>query len=140
MLAKQRYKSTVVMPEKMLAVNKEWVATFVSRWSDQKLAEVLAFAQDGKMSYQNQCCCLLGVASSDNLHVEHCHNYGDQESHYHRFRNETHRALSSEMAYFGLGYHQEERDFNFIQVLEEVIARREALHETIQEAKELACN
>lgn len=44
------------------------VKSYISGWSDQKLAEVLAFAEDGKMDYHNECCCLLGVASSDNLH------------------------------------------------------------------------
>ena len=47
------------------------VKKFVSeRWGDQKLAEVLAFVEDGKMDYGNGCCCLLGVDSSDNLHTD----------------------------------------------------------------------
>lgn len=45
------------------------VKRFISEnWSDQKVAEVLAFNEDGKMSFCNPCACILGVSSSNQLH------------------------------------------------------------------------
>lgn len=39
-----------------------------AHFSDQKCAEVLAFAQDGRMSYTDPCGCLMGVTKSSYLH------------------------------------------------------------------------
>jgi hypothetical protein len=46
-------------------VVREWVR---ANFSDQHLASVAAFNSDGKMSFRNPCCCLMGVTYSDRLH------------------------------------------------------------------------
>lgn len=45
-----------------------WVRT---NFSDQKLASVLAFNADGRMSFRNPYGCLMGVTYSDRLHMGH---------------------------------------------------------------------
>ena len=42
-----------------------------ANFSDQKLASVVAFNADGKMSFRNPCGCLMGVTYSDRLHEGH---------------------------------------------------------------------
>src|ERR1700734_1934134 len=46
------------------------IASFVKTWPDQKLFDVFAFCQDGKMNYGHYCKCLLGVFGSRFLHDE----------------------------------------------------------------------
>lgn len=55
------------------------IEALVATWTDQKLAEVLAFNQDGKMDANRTCCCLIGVHTSDNLHEKRCYR-----DHYYR--------------------------------------------------------
>ena len=55
-----------------------------ARFSDQQLASVAAFNADGKMSFRDQCSCLMGVTYSSCLHN---HTYCD-EAHYHLARRE----------------------------------------------------
>jgi hypothetical protein len=45
---------------------REWVR---AHFSDQHLASVAAFNEDGKMTFRNPCGCLMGVTYSDRLHV-----------------------------------------------------------------------
>ena len=47
---------------------REWVR---ANFSDQKLASVVAFNADGKMTFRNPCGCLMGVTYSDRLHLGH---------------------------------------------------------------------
>lgn len=48
---------------------KRAIRVFIrAHWPDQKLAEVYAFNRDGKMSYLDSCCCILGVTLADTLH------------------------------------------------------------------------
>ena len=58
------------------------VAEYLRTWTTQKLCEVLAFAEDGKMNYLTPCCCLIGVASSETLHQQPCkqEHYGAESS------------------------------------------------------------
>lgn len=44
---------------------REWVR---EHFSDEKLASVCAFNEDGKMSFRNPCGCLMGVTLTDRLH------------------------------------------------------------------------
>jgi hypothetical protein len=46
---------------------REWVR---ANFSDQKLASVVAFNADGRMTFRNPCGCLMGVTHSDRLHVD----------------------------------------------------------------------
>jgi hypothetical protein len=47
---------------------RDWVR---ANFSDQKLASVVAFNADGKMSFRNPCGCLMGVTYSELLHAGH---------------------------------------------------------------------
>ena len=49
-------------------VVREWVR---GNFSDEKLASVAAFNEDGKMSFRNPCGCLMGVTHSEFLHQGH---------------------------------------------------------------------
>jgi hypothetical protein len=60
---------------------REWVRT---HFSDEKLASVLAFNEDGKMGFRSPCSCLMGVTYSDHLHL----GYDCQHEHYWRARRE----------------------------------------------------
>jgi hypothetical protein len=61
---------------------RDWVRT---HFSDQKLASVLAFNADGKMSFRNPCGCLMGVTYSERLHTGHdC----DREHYWHARRKD----------------------------------------------------
>jgi hypothetical protein len=74
---------------------KRIIRKLIGGWSDQKLAAVYAFNQDGKMSFFHACNCLVGVHSSEVLHTGFC---GGQ--HY----NEAVRGMRfEEFAYLILG-------------------------------------
>ena len=45
---------------------RQWVG---ANFSDQKLADVMAFNADGKMTFRNPCGCLMGVTYSEPLHI-----------------------------------------------------------------------
>jgi hypothetical protein len=47
-------------------VVRDWVR---ANFPDQKLASVVAFNADGKMSFRNPCGCLMGVTYSEPLHM-----------------------------------------------------------------------
>lgn len=73
----------------------------LAKWSEQKLFDVLAFCEDGKMVFDNPCSCLRGVATSGILHTSgespahilgHYHDCGDPQ------------VLAAETAYRNLGY------------------------------------
>jgi len=92
------------------------VREFCSQWTTQKCCEVLAFAEDGKMRFDNRCKCLIGVASSNVLHDEYC-----GEQHYAIFKYDNLDSFGVESAYWSLhrddspqGEHQARRDFQFI--------------------------
>lgn len=44
---------------------REWVR---ANFSDQRLASIAAFNEDGRMRFRNPCSCLMGVTYSDILH------------------------------------------------------------------------
>lgn len=48
---------------------KSPVRAFLRLFSDQRLAEVYAFNQDGHMHYADPCTCLCGVFSAKSLHI-----------------------------------------------------------------------
>lgn len=121
------------------------VCDFVRQWDDQKLAEVLAFAEDGKMDFADTCCCLIGVASSANLHENHTHHesYCDSYGHYTRYKERHRRAFIVEDAYYRLGKplsmitavgSQKKRDAILIGILREVIAERDVVRKTHRES------
>lgn len=113
-----------------LGEQREVVKDFVrDRWSDEKVAQVLAFNQDGKMDALNSCCCLRGAHTSRALHV------GCYGKHY--WGGDMADVLA-ELAYIRLGVpenvawsisnirsSQPERDLIFGEILVEIMTERE---------------
>lgn len=98
-------------------MRRRWLATntnvaaikaYTTAWSDQKIAEVYAFAQDGKLGYTNPCCCIIGVGSSGNLHTEFnsvaCRNSLGGCLHYKFEREANPLAATAESAMLTLGF------------------------------------
>ena len=123
----------------LLARAIEILADRVRTWTDEKLAIVLAFAEDGKMQYSNPCCCFLGVESFDVMHDDRsaCGGYA---MHYHRAVADEGSRLAEE-AYYQIGqplvflrYQEEqaERTRQFIAILRAEIARRDATADRIR--------
>jgi hypothetical protein len=89
-----------------LRESKQLIRRWISeRFSDERLAQVYAFNQDGKMRFQSACDCLLGVTGSSTLHEpENCPD-DDWPAHYFRIRyNGGQFALDCEQAYNILGW------------------------------------
>lgn len=84
---------------------KQTIRAFIqAQWSDQKLADVYAFNQDGNMDFIDSCGCLLGVTGSTVLHkcYELCQDgNGD---HYQTTRQDVPNAVRAELAYSQLGH------------------------------------
>jgi hypothetical protein len=128
----------------ILAEATRIIREFVSGWTDQKLAEVLAFAEDGKMEYWDTCGCLIGVATGENLHNRtDCADFLSHYAEYCRIRN---ASLGIELGYLLLGgsgsshnsmFEQTIRDQRFIAILREVIADRDRLAQKPTSAPEL---
>src|ERR1041385_7567355 len=89
-----------------LRESKQLIRRWISeRFSDERLAQVYAFNQDGKMRFQSACDCLLGVTGSSILHEpENCPD-DDWPAHYFRIRyNGGQFALDCEQAYNIIGW------------------------------------
>jgi hypothetical protein len=102
-------------------------------WSDEKLAHIFAFAQDGHMSFGNACACFLGVDTSTTLHTSNC-----SKAHYltRKYPNgilnpRDENVWQVENAYWWLSdppiHEQENRTRHFIALLEAEIRRRDSL-------------
>jgi hypothetical protein len=84
-----------------LRESKQLIRRWISeRFSDERLAEVYAFNQDGKMMYESPCCCLLGVTGAENLHEA---GSGCDKRHYIRIRETVPIGMATELAYNFLG-------------------------------------
>jgi hypothetical protein len=69
--------------QRELRNSKQIVRTWVqTRFSDQKLASVVAFNADGKMSFRNPCGCLMGVTYSNRLHISQDAGQSCNREHY----------------------------------------------------------
>lgn len=109
------------------------ITSFIHPHSEQKLCDVLAFCEDGRMNSRNGCRCLLGVFSSAVLH-DHCLHPLHVPGHYYTLK-ETRGASTAEAAYIRLGAEAEElmfraegqklRDHHFLKILRAELARRE---------------
>jgi hypothetical protein len=89
-----------------LRESKQLIRHWISeRFSDERLAQVYAFNQDGRMRFQSACDCLLGVTGSSTLHQpEDCPD-ADWPAHYFRIRyNGGQFALDVEQAYNIIGW------------------------------------
>jgi hypothetical protein len=119
----------------VIAAATETVNSFIHSWSEQKLCDVLAFCEDGRMDFDKLCCCLLGVASSQVLHIECNQDVTSQNHHYMVLRRENPEAIAAEEAYYLLGGpldDQQSRDAHLCKILRAELARREAARELAQ--------
>jgi len=79
-----------------LREHKQVMRSFIrEHYTDQRLAEVLAHAQDGKFSYRS-CCCLIGAATANHPLREE-DDYSD-DLHYAKAR-QLNNAVSAELSY-----------------------------------------
>lgn len=93
----------IVVPEsRAITAHIIAITRFIRRFPDQKLFDVLAFCQDGRMDYCMHCRCLLGVFSSPVLHTACNRSVLDPRHHYHLFRQDI-EAKKAEAAYRDLG-------------------------------------
>lgn len=61
--------------------SKQDIRSFLNTIPTQRLVEMLAWAQDGKMKYSDCCACLLGCAGAHTLHA-YGQSCGPYELHY----------------------------------------------------------
>lgn len=79
---------------------KQAVRAYIRTWSTQRVAEVYAFNQDGKMSFVDTCGCIRGVAGSVVLHNQY--QCGTSSKHY--FAENGEIAYAAERGYLELSY------------------------------------
>lgn len=116
--------------------HRQTVKKFVSsRWSDEKVAQVLAFNEDRKMAYSDSCSCIVAVHSSVVLHSSYdnvLHGWwifswsGRCTScHYQRAKQADPSMALVEGAYRWMANGDEHRAVVLDGILREVIAERE---------------
>ncbi len=106
-----------------------------NHYSDEKLAGLLAHAQDGKLIYA-ACCCFVGCATvnhplrfTDNISL-----YGEVPEHVYEETvrhlteaRELEGAIEAEATFFSLGWEDSERRSKLIPLILEEMNRREKL-------------
>lgn len=101
-------------------------------YSDEKLAALLAHAQDGKLAY-NSCCCFIGVATADHaLEIAREKRWADYEIpdvHHLNLAKELPCAAAAEREFLSLGKTDEERRAAIIPLILAEMERREKLAE-----------
>lgn len=126
---------------------KSYVRSYIRDWTDEKLAQVLAFASDEKMDYYHPCRCLIGVGTSKIPHSGEC-----EEGHYERGFSEHPQGKEwvglVEWSYKSLGFpygcksfDQYLRDRRFIATLKAEIRlrdRRKKAAQPVEEGVEVA--
>jgi hypothetical protein len=95
--------------QKQLTTAKAAIRPWLHLFTDQRLAEVYAFNQDGHMRYNDPCACLCGVFSAKSLHArigaQRCPEARDgfvDFPHYELARRH-HEAGCAEAGYYALG-------------------------------------
>jgi hypothetical protein len=82
-----------------LRESKQLIRRWISeRFSDERLAQVYAFNQDGRMRYCSPCCCLRGVTEAERLH-----DFDAACDRQHYIRLNTVEGVEAELAYNVLG-------------------------------------
>src|ERR1041385_353333 len=90
-----------------LRESKQLIRRWISeRFSDERLAQVYAFNQDGKMRFLDPCGCFLGVTGAEKLHEGPDYVKGGYCSHLHylKMRDFDNDGQLAENAYNALGY------------------------------------
>jgi hypothetical protein len=90
-----------------LRESKQLIRRWISeRFSDERLVEVYAFNQDGRMRFLDPCGCLLGVTGSEKVHEGLGYVKGGSCNHLHylRVRDFDNDGHIAENAYNALGY------------------------------------
>ena len=100
------------------------VAAYIKPWSTDKICQVIAFCEDGKMDAFHTCSCLIGVDSSSVLHEseDEC----AEGPHYRLRRWYYEPAVEAEFAYIKFG-DQRTRDRELIAILRDELAARESV-------------
>ena len=109
---------------KKLGRIKAPIRAWLRLFPDDRLAALLAHAQDGKLAY-NSCCCLVGALTADHplqKSAQQC-NHWDPANHLFRAR-QIPRALRAETAFNALGCGQEKRRFGRPQYGDDALRRR----------------
>lgn len=101
------------------------------QYSDEKLAALLAHAEDGKLAYHS-CCCLVGAANANhplrqNIPSPLLDTRGRDSAHHYVQMTTQDGAREAEEQYYVLGDDDVERRERVIPLIRAEIARREAL-------------
>lgn len=112
--------------------NEQTLTDFMQRhYTDERLVHLLAWAEDGGLSFQT-CCCFVGVATADHAlrtSVEWLNSWGGTE---HLMRaTELSGANEAEDAFMRLGETNAERREKIIPLIRAEIARRETATQCI---------
>jgi hypothetical protein len=121
--------------------NKQIIREYIRQhFSDEKLAQVYAWNQDGKMLATDPCGCLLGVTSSAQIHnwsKEGCPN----SKHYFEAKAIP-GAVEAEQAFFRLshGHSNSRRQPVMSAILRAEMKRRDAIRTRQEVATEAVCS
>jgi hypothetical protein len=127
---------------------KSYVRSYIRDWTDEKLAQVLAFASDEKMDYYHPCRCLIGVGTSKIPHSVECEgNHYEREFLAHpQGREWVRRAewsykflgLPSDCKSFDLSLDKDQylRDRRFVAILKAEIRLRDRRKKTSRPVEE----
>lgn len=111
------------------------IAEFIAQWSTEKLCQVKAFAEDGRMEWDRPCQCLVGVHISTVLHREEKCEGPSSPMHWHYWHQADHAYLESiEHAYYALSpfRYQRQLDAELIAILTAELDRRAAKAEAAE--------
>lgn len=89
-----------------LQQQKAIIRAFIrANWSDLRLHEVYAFNRDGKMTYFNSCCCIMGVTDESlSLHTGSIGPACERVLNHYDEARELPHGIAAEGAYHQLGY------------------------------------
>lgn len=111
----------------MITPNLDNLRAFIRQhYTDARLAEVTAFAQDRKLGLLS-CCCFIGCATATHALVPAADSMeGMNTTHYHQAKIYLPGAREAEFAFAYLGDTDEERRRRIIPILEAEMRRRES--------------
>ncbi len=122
---------------------KQDIRTFLSNFSDERLAALLAHAQDGKLAFYS-CCCLIGSATADHAlrpRTVFWRNSAGKEEHYlhaHELAGseDAEKAYGSGLLAGSVAWSESKRDAirraRLIPILKVELRRRERLRQSSQ--------
>lgn len=98
-----------------------------NHYSDEKLAALLAHAEDDKLSYLS-CCCFVGIPTADHALQGKLEDTSGEYPSLHMFRaRQTPEGLLADAAYCALGSLDEDRRAKLIPLIKQEMKRRDDL-------------